>query len=223
MNINKHVYFIRHGESVANVTQIRMGPDAPLTDRGRTQAKALRKRLALLPIERIVASDFVRAHDTAEIATAHLTEHLPIERSPLFGERRNPSFMLGQHLENPDHLRVWEIIGANYGNSGWRHSDEENFEDLIARATAALAYLVALPEVHIAVFSHGMFMKVILAHVLIGAHLNGRIFWDQFIPAKNVENTGIMHLEFTQNFHKTAMYWKLISWNDHAHLANVHP
>lgn len=214
----KHVYVVRHGESIANVTQIRMGPEAPLTDRGEAQADALGKRLARLPLERIIASDFVRAHDTARIVTKH-TIHTHIDLSPLFVERRNPSFMMGQHLKDPNHLRIWEVIAMNYGNLGWRHSDEENFEDLITRAKNALSYLAALPEQHIAVFSHGMFMKVVLAHVLLGAHLNGRIFWDQFIPAKNVENTGIMHLQFTEDFHKTAMYWKLISWNDHAHLA----
>jgi len=64
-----------------------------------------------------------------------------------------------------------------------------------------------------------MFMKVILAHILLGDHLTGRIFWDQFVPIKNIHNTGIMHLEYTDNFHKTAKYWKLVSWNDHAHLA----
>lgn len=220
MNNRKHVYFVRHGESLANVTQIRMGPDAPLTDRGRAQADALGKRLARLPIECVVASDFVRAQDTARIATKH-TGHTDIDLSPLFIERRNPSFMMGQHLSDPDHLRVWEIIAAHYGTPGWRYSDEENFEDLVIRAKTALTYLESRPQQHIAVFSHGMFMKVVLAHVLLGPHLNGRIFWDQFIPAKNVENTGIMHLEFAQNFHKTAMYWKLISWNDRAHLANV--
>lgn len=216
----KQVYFIRHGESLANVTKIRMGADAPLTDRGKAQAEALGKRLALFPIERIVASDFVRAHDTARIAMGH-SAHMHIDLSPLFVERRNPSIMLGQHLEDPDHLRIWDIIAANYGNPGWHYSDEENFEDLIARSVSALAYLEALPETHIAVFSHGMFLKVVLAHILLGVHINGRIFWDQFIPAKNIENTGIMHCEFIQNFHKTGMYWKLISWNDRAHLAGI--
>lgn len=217
MNTNKHVYFFRHGESVANATKVRQGAETPLTDRGRAQAEKLGKRLSCLPIKCIVASDFVRAHETALIVTQH-TGHTHIDLSPLFVERQNPSFMTGHHQENEETERVWSIIAQNYGVHGWRHSDEENFEDLVLRAKAALAYLEALPEKHIAVASHGMFMKVIFAHILLGDHLNGRIFWDNFVPAKNVENTGIMHLEYTDNFHGTAKYWKLISWNDHAHL-----
>ncbi len=216
-NKDKHVYFFRHGESVANATKIRQGPETPLTGLGHTQAHKLGRRLRMLPIERILSSDFMRARQTAKIATAH-TGHRDIGFSPLFVERRNPSFMMGHDQANESHERVWEDIAANYGTLGWRHSDEENFEDLIVRAKEALAYILALPESNIAVASHGLFMKVIFAHVLLGECLDGRIFMDKFIPAKNVENTGIMHLHFTHNFQKTAKHWKLISWNDHAHL-----
>ena len=126
--------------------------------------------------------------------------------------------MLGTIAHDPKTERVWEVIAANYHVSGWRYSDEENFEDLQSRAKKALALLEELPEKKILVVSHGMFMKVIFAHILLGDTLDGRIFWDQFIPAKNIANTGIMHLEYAENFHKTGMYWKLVSWNDHAHL-----
>ncbi len=214
---DKHVYFFRHGESVANATKIHQGPLTPLTLRGRNQAEELGKRLWGIPIERMVSSDFVRAHETAHIVT-RWTRHGPITLSPLFVERRNPSFMMGHSQANESHERVWEDIAANYGTLGWHHSDEENFEDLIVRAKEALAYILTLPESNIAVASHGLFMKVIFAHVLLGEFLDGCIFRDKFIPAKNVENTGIMHLHFTDNFQKTAKYWKLISWNDHAHL-----
>jgi len=216
--MSKDVYFFRHGESLANATKIRQGATTPLTERGRAQAEKLGKRLSKLSLERIVASDFIRAHDTAKIVTRH-TGHASVDTSPLFVERLNPSFMLGCAMDDPEVERVWGVIGANYGNPGWRHSDEENFEDLVRRAKQALEFLLKLPEERIGVASHGLFMKIILAHVVLDEHLNGRIFWDQFIPTKNVENTGIMHLQYVQNYHKTGMYWKLASWNDHAHLA----
>ncbi len=214
---DKHVYFFRHGESVANATKIRQGPETPLTLRGRYQAEELGKRLLGIPIERMVSSDFVRAHETAHIVT-RWTRHGPITLSPLFVERRNPSFMMGHDQADESDERALEEIAANYGTLGWHHSYEENFEDLIVRVKEALSYILTLPEQCIAVASHGLFMKVVFAHVLLGECLDGRIFWDQFIPTKNVENTGIMHLHFTDNFQKTAKHWKLISWNDHAHL-----
>ena len=126
--------------------------------------------------------------------------------------------MLNRDSKDPEIEKVWDEIARNYDAKNWRHSDEENFEDLCTRAIAALSFLEALPEQHILVVTHGMFMKVLFAHVLLGEHINGRIFWDKFVPMKTIANTGIMHLEYVENYHKTAMYWKVISWNDHAHL-----
>lgn len=213
----KHVYIVRHGESDANATGIRQGADAILTERGKMQAELVGKRLRGNRIERIIASPYTRARETAAIIARELEMEIS-EHSPLFIERVNPSIMLGTHLKDPVMERIWDEIASNYDVSGWRHSDEENFEDLRSRAVNALSFLESLPEERILVTSHGLFMKVILAHVLLGSHLNGRIFWDQFIPTKNVENTGILSLQYTDNYFGTKKYWKLISWNDHAHL-----
>ena len=213
----KNVYFVRHGESVANATGIRLGESAQLTALGEKQALLAAARLKNLPLERIIASPFVRAHHTASIIAEHLERKIDTV-SLLFIERRNPSSMLNRDSKDPEIEKVWDEIARNYDAKNWRHSDEENFEDLCTRAIAALSFLEALPEQHILVVTHGMFMKVLFAHVLLGKHMNGRIFWDKFVPIKTIANTGIVHLEHTENYHKTAMYWKVVSWNDHAHL-----
>ena len=135
--------------------------------------------------------------------------------------RINPSVMRDRHESDPEMRRIWDEIEANYHIPEWHHSDEENFEDLRDRTKRALAFLERLPEDRILVVTHGLFKKIIFAHVLLGDTLNGRIFWNSFVPAKTVANTGIMHLEYTENFRKTGMYWKLVSWNDHAHLSDA--
>lgn len=216
----KNVYFGRHGESRANASGIREGSDSPLTELGKLQAEFSAIRMKKKGVERILASDYTRAIETAQVHSFHLG--LPItDMSPLFAERRNPSVMLGKHAQDPETERMWTEIAAHYGEPGWRHSDEENFEDLVSRAKESLAFLESLPEENIYVASHGMFMKVILAYVQLGEHLTGRIFWDCFVPMKNVRNTGLMHLQYTKNYWGTGMYWKLVSWNDHAHLETM--
>lgn len=216
--MSKIVYFGRHGESVANETGIRTGGESPLTGRGRAQAVELGKRLAGMGIERIDSSDMRRAHETASAVSSAL--RLPITTvSPLFAERRNPSIMLGSHVSDPSIVTMWEEMAAHYGETGWHHSDEENFDDLRERAKLALDTTLTCPEKCIFVASHGLFMKMILAEVLLGDHLTGRTFWDRFIPIKNIQNAGLMKLEYTMNFSKTRMVWKLHSWNDHAHLS----
>ncbi len=221
MNTSKHIYFVRHGESETNATGFHFGADAPLTGIGKSQAKAVAERLKKYPIQRVVSSPYPRAVDTA--APTVVAFGLPLELQEVFRERKGPSLLYGLHESDPFARSVWDTIAANYGTPRWRHSDEENFEDLLARAKEGLRFLEGLPEEHIAVFSHGLTIKMIFAHVLLGDLLDGRMFWDNFIPAKNIENTGIMHLQFTENFHKTAKYWKLISWNDHAHLGTFAP
>ena len=217
MRRSKHVYFVRHGESAGNAAGITQGDTTPLSVFGEKQSALVARRLAMHAFERIVRSSHVRAEQTTAIIAKHLAA-VPVEESALFIERRNPSVMLGTRRDDPKTKHIWETIGNNYHVPGWHHSDEENFEDLRGRAKAALRYLEGLPESRILVVSHGMFMKMIFAHILLGEHLDGRIFWDRFIPVKNSVNTGIMFLEYTERYDRNEMYWKLHSWNEHAHL-----
>lgn len=67
------LYFVRHGESEANVTREFSNhnpPKHPLTAKGRAQVEALAERLAGLPLTAIYASPLLRAQQTAEILAA---------------------------------------------------------------------------------------------------------------------------------------------------------
>ena len=64
------IFVVRHGETELNAARIIQMPTTPLSERGRRQAARLGDRLAPVGIVRILASDFVRAIETAEaIAT----------------------------------------------------------------------------------------------------------------------------------------------------------
>ena len=194
--------------------------DSPLTPLGIKQCERVAKRFREYDIKRLISSDFVRALHLAEIISLELS--IPIAHiSPLFGERRNPSLLLGTHEADPKAVSIWNEIQAHYGETNWRYADEENFDDFRARVIEALEFLRQQQETRIIVTSHGMTMKMILAHVTLGKHLTGKIFWEQFVPIKNVRNCGIMQLEYVQNYEGTGMFWKLVSWNDHAHLQGL--
>ena len=63
------VYFVRHGESEANLNKCFSGQtDAKLTAAGRTQAEAIRPILENIPFDKVYSSDLSRAHDTQKIA-----------------------------------------------------------------------------------------------------------------------------------------------------------
>jgi broad specificity phosphatase PhoE len=81
------LYFVRHGESTWNVAKRIQGQTASpeLTARGIVQAEAAAEELAGAGVRRIVASDLLRARQTAEVIAARLG--LEIEWSPLLRER----------------------------------------------------------------------------------------------------------------------------------------
>lgn len=67
------VYFIRHGQSTANLSQCFAGfIDVPLTDLGGQQAECTAKFLADTPLSAVYSSDLSRAYNTAcAIAKLH--------------------------------------------------------------------------------------------------------------------------------------------------------
>lgn len=65
-----HLYLVRHGESVANQKQLFYGQsNHPLTPRGRAQASEAADKLRHIHFNRCIASDLIRAWDTALICT----------------------------------------------------------------------------------------------------------------------------------------------------------
>jgi broad specificity phosphatase PhoE len=73
------LYFVRHGESEANVQHVISNRASPfaLTERGREQAKALAEKLKEIPFTAIFSSPILRAHETTEILSEPF--HLPYQ------------------------------------------------------------------------------------------------------------------------------------------------
>lgn len=63
------LYIIRHGESVANATKVHGGwAQVPLTEKGEQQAQSISKILSKITFTRVIASDLLRAEQTAKLA-----------------------------------------------------------------------------------------------------------------------------------------------------------
>ena len=78
---------LRHGQSVWNASGRWQGQgDPPLSERGREQALSVAGELVAEAPTRLVASDLVRARETAEILGAELG--LEVELEPGFREQR---------------------------------------------------------------------------------------------------------------------------------------
>lgn len=216
----KTVYFVRHGESEANTNDLLIGPTAPLTEKGREQARFIAERATKLPIDAVVASNMARAQETAAIICEQISKQYDV--SELFRERRWPKSVQGlDRTEDATIAKLREWYKTFY-EPDTRVEDGENFADLKQRAGEALHYLEERPEKNILVATHGFFVRMVLARVLLGGSLTPEEFFS-IAAAVRTENTGISVLQYyAEEAERVDMYphkgWITRVWNDHAHL-----
>lgn len=109
---------IRHGETVWNREERFQGHgDSPLTETGRSQAKALARRIGKMAFDALVSSDLGRARETAALiaeATGHVIQTDSRLRERNYGvlegltvpeiERRHGGILRRFHADDPDYV-----------------------------------------------------------------------------------------------------------------------
>lgn len=126
-----------------------------------------------------------------------------------------PSSGLGKSTLDDDIIKMEEHLVEKLLHHEYRHSDEENFQDLKVRARNALTFLEGRVERNILVVSHGAFLKILLGEVLFGAQFSGQEAVALMKKMKTM-NTGLTVLNFDPE-HKYGP-WRIMVYNDHAHL-----
>jgi 2,3-bisphosphoglycerate-dependent phosphoglycerate mutase len=216
--MRKHVYFVRHGESNSNVDGIHRGSEAVLTETGRRQADVVARRMQDVGIDALIASPFPRAVQTAEAIAA--TCGMIIQENELFGERRRPSAVVGKARDDADIRSIMHDVFIGYASGDHRHSDEENFNDLKARAESALEFLEQYESERICVVTHGLFMRV-LAIAALKSDFDGKDL-QAALTGFRTSNTGISHFVLVDDSDHGGARWQIEQWNDSAHLGNLH-
>lgn len=211
----KRVYFVRHGESESNVKGVLLGADTPLTERGYEQANFIAERCARLPIEAIISSTMLRARETARIISEKIK--IPLELSDLFVERTHPDIYLGKSYDDPEIQRVEQILRDKFTEQGFRHSEEETFDDLKTRGKKALKFLEERKEGHLLVATHGTFLHVLFSLAVFGEKLSAQECHATLRTMRSA-NTGLTIFEHRDDDQETP--WSVVVWNDHAHLAD---
>ena len=222
----KTVYFVRHGESEANVgAPIFTGEESRLTPKGVEQAKFIAKRCANLQVDVILSSPAVRTLATAREITLITGKNAEVHE--MFTERKLPSQLLGKPRnradENCDTEQMYTDWFRSFYEPNLQVGDVENFATLKSRVSEALQYLQARPESRILVVTHGFFLHMTASLVLLGENLS----IDDFRKAARaiwMDNTGLTRLDYiTTGDNKRIdripyQGWALRVWNDHAHL-----
>jgi len=209
--MEKHVYFVRHGESESNRDNIALGAASKLTDRGRAQAEIIAGRIERIGVEALVASPYPRTLATAEAISKRVG--LPIEPNQLFIEWERQSMRLGRSWLEPEIQQLNADLFKGYETSDdFVHSDEEPFTKLRARGFAALEFLEDHPAGRICVVSHGIFMRVLFGLTIFGDAFTAVHFMRMF-ERLDANNTGVTVLRFDDKHG-----WTGETWNDSAHL-----
>jgi probable phosphoglycerate mutase len=213
------LYFVRHGESVANLSD-RNGHRRPddadrLSEHGWEQARSLGRRLQGEGLELIVASPMRRAQETAQ-GIAEVLD-LPIETDEdLFEVRQSDAF----YAASPDYGDTGTLTWMPTADRDFAEPGAESFNDIVARVRRVQHRLAeSAAERRIVAVSHHNFLHFILGVVF---------FEDAFTPAMipglyhaGHANTGITIFErnASRPFDGADLSgWFLTTWNDRAHL-----
>lgn len=165
---------IRHGETALNVARVLQPPATPLSERGIAQADALAGRLATMGVRAILSSDLPRTLRTAEAIAA--ATGAPIDTTPLLRERN-----FGDWRGRPyDSLGVDPLTTADAPPNG---ESAAAFEQRVAAAFALAVHRRAALDGALAVVTHGLVLRALLAGPLRLA--------DGMLAPAHLGNTGL--------------------------------
>jgi broad specificity phosphatase PhoE len=223
----QHLVVTRHGESETNATNTFQAGNQydsdPLTPLGAEDATHLAQRLALLPVDLVVSSSYLRARTTAaRIAEATGAPHvIPVRtgatwvdlaagdpevrnHASLLREIDVPSELQGLRFQDPRARAIQHAAMAVADQPDGHYSDEENLHDLWRRAAEIRRYLEARTERLIVVVSHGGILKVWVAHLMFTA-VAGLDTSDQLAAYRGFtrlgwwDNTGVLSFRFSRD------------------------
>lgn len=157
-NSPREVWFIRHGESVANAGGVTMEAwSYPLSELGYRQSDQLASALPAEP-HLIIHSPYKRARETAEPTMrrfAHVrTEEWSVQEVQYLDAEKCTGTTQDQRREMS--REYWRVGDPHFAAPG-----AESFAGFIARVQAAIDALAVRDERHTFVFSHGQFMSAL--------------------------------------------------------------
>jgi alpha-ribazole phosphatase len=157
-------YLVRHGDTRQDEVRRYIGrTDLPLNAAGRAQARALQKKLAKIPFDRIYSSDLRRCLETARIIAGpqgKSIRKLPALREIDLGEWDGQT-MAGVRQRYPEEYqrRGQDLVG-------FRPPGGESFEDLRKRVVPAFLDVINKTAGHLLLIAHAGVNRTILCHIL---------------------------------------------------------
>jgi 2,3-bisphosphoglycerate-dependent phosphoglycerate mutase len=204
-NIPYYITLLRHGESQGNFEGRHQGQaDFPLTNRGRSQIKALADRWVVEHKEfnLITSSPLLRARESAQIIATTL--NIPLEFDSLWMERDN-GLIAGLSEEElrdtdlqPAFVHPYQPVGQT-GESQW---------ELYLRAGRAVQSLFKHPPGKYLIVSHGGLLNMFF-YAILGISPQPNFHGPRF----RFNNSAFATLAYYPSTH----HWFVLGVNDHFH------
>lgn len=201
----KKVWFIRHGESEANVgNKTETTRDVLLTTTGHLQAQILPSLFEVTP-KLIVTSPYLRTKQTASYTmlkfnqVAH--EEWPVEEFTYLDQNKWANTTIAERESG--RTEYWDIMDPDHFDGPLT----ESFRHLLFRVEIVLEQIKNSTENFIPIFTHGQFMKTVW-WVLFEEILTGKPYEPpscdketmkniyKFFNTTNIPNTAILELEW---------------------------
>ncbi|TAJ14099.1 histidine phosphatase family protein [Patescibacteria group bacterium] len=211
-NIQKTIYFVRHGATPLNEARTYQFSDTPLSEKGLKQAMLVAERFKTISVDVVISSQMKRALQTSGMIAEASSR--PLVESPLLHEMLRPSAIHGRPHADPEAVEIFTQTVADFENTERRHSDEENFFDIKKRALELLTFLKEREEKNIVAVTHGTFLHMIMATMMEGEEVQARTFHN-FQKFLYPSNTGITRCVLRNDV------WRLLVWSDDAHLGSL--
>lgn len=205
----KYVYFIRHGQTQKNVSHIHQGPEEPLTEVGREQARMVAELLREKNIDTLLTSPFVRALETASVIGEVLD--LPLIETASVKEFRRPDPLYGRsHYSIGSARYLWQLFW-NRNNPEWNDHGAENMFAVRNRIIDAKKLVAGLEGERIAIVSHAIFIDMFVQAVCADRSLQFKEFAWAMFGAKKLPNTGIVAFQVDENAPPETCNWWLVT------------
>src|SRR5690606_1263056 len=206
----KHIYLIRHGQTLANRKLIHQGPHEPLSLEGRKQAERVALFLKDHKIDTLVSSSFTRARETAEIIAREL--QLPITFTEAIVEFRRPNKLYNKsHFSLGSFLYIARLF-LHRENPNWDDDGAENMVAVRNRVLSAKNMFMELEGERIVAVSHAIFMDMFTTLACQQKKLTVGEFVGGLLNIKKTPNTGIMHLIYDENAAPGTCPWQCLEF-----------
>jgi broad specificity phosphatase PhoE len=175
------IFFIRHGESVANANNIVSSTETPLTSNGEDQAKAIGQDLISRNIKTIICSSLPRSRHTASIIADTL--HIAKSDIKVIDDLQERHFGELTDLPRQYETKFYYENDSNYGI--------ESHQVLIDRMSAALAQIkeiIKISDGNIAIVGHSV------SGFYLSQIIKGNLKFDDFESFEHMGNCKMIEL-----------------------------